>query len=989
MNIEDERLRFVVTKLGARFWETDENLIVTMVSCDAFDARGIYQRTTIGRTLLDIFGEADTGLDRTILAARLESREALRDFEYARQRSDGTIVRLRASAEPRFDDTGRFLGYRGVSVDVMREAAAQDRFASERQRRQEAIADGIATFDRDDRLVAFNQAYRDMYGEDVDFGVSFHEMVERATHRNLHVNRTPEFDDWTQQRLSRDYEQLEPVEQMLANGRWIRRTSARMADGGCVDVGVDITSIKERERALHESEERFRRIFASAATGIAVGELDGRYLQANPAFCRIVGMSEAEVLSSDFATITHPDDRALATERRRRLVAGDIDSFTIEKRYLRPDGTVTWVRNSVAAMRNVDGASARVVTICEDITARKEAEAQLAESEARFEQIFAAAATGIVVSDPDGSYVRANPAFCRMLAMTEEEVLASDVHALTHPADLMTAIAARNRLLDGEIDHLTFEKRNLSKDGRAVWVRNSSAMIRAGDGTPVNIVTISEDVSARKEAEARLRESRSLLQIAGETAKMGGWSVDLADRRVTWSDEACAIRDLEPGALSTQAESLGWVAPEHREHLARAFEACAKYGEPYDTEFRSVTAKGREIWIRSVGVPVRDETGEIVRIQGSVQDVTESREALDRARALAARLENTLESIGDAFFAFDRDWRFTYCNARHEQIVGRRREEMLGQTLWEVFPEHRDSEIGSRFREAMETSTSPEPFRSFSPASKKWLDLNVYASDDGLTVYARDVTDRLALEQQFAHAARLTSLGEMAASLAHEINQPLSVINLSAENAAMEIETDAPDLGFVEQRILSIVEQVGKLRDLINHMRTFSRKHDNDAGAFDPADAIRGAVSLVNHDFVREGIDLESSVGETCPAVRGIPIRLEQALVNLLTNARDAVCERAAREPGARQAVHLDCHVRDGKFRVAVSDTGGGMPDEVREKLFEPFFTTKEGGQGTGLGMPIVLSVVTGMGGTVEVENIGEGCRITLALPIVESEQRP
>lgn len=848
----------------------------------------------------------------------------------------------------------------------------------------EAMGDGIAIFDRDDQLVAFNQAYKDIYGEGVAIGVSFRQLFASAAHNRLHVNHTPQFDEWVRQRLSRDYEQLPPVEQLLSDGRWIRLTSSRLSDGGSVDVRADITTIRQREDEVSKSEERFRKMFASAATGIAVGAFDGRYLYANPAFCSIVGMSEAEVLATTFSALTHPDDRARAEAARRRLLAGEVDHFTIERRYVRPDGTIAWVRNSVASLHDNQDDEPRVVTICEDITARKEAESRLAESEARFEQIFEAAVTGIVVTDVDGNYIRANPAFCRMLGMSENELLATDVFSLTHPADLMDAISRRRQLLQGDLPHLTFKKRNIAKDGRTIWVHNSAAVIRGNDGEPLHIVTISQDITARKEAEARLQDHSSLLQIAGETAKLGGWSVDLSDRRFFWSDEACAIQDMVPGSHTSLSEVIESVPPGDRERVSRAFGACEHQGTPYDIEFRSITAMGREIWLRSVGVPVRDETGKIVRIQGSVQDITASREELERSLALAARLEATLESIGDAFFAFDRNWLFTYCNAKHEELVGRKREEMIGHCFWDVFPEHCDSEIGSRLRQAMESEKSPDPFRAFSPVSKKWLDLNVYASDEGLTVYARDVTDRILLEQQLAHSARLTSMGEMAASLAHEINQPLSVINLAAENAAMEFDAEAPDHQFVLERVNAIVEQVDKLREIIAHIRSFARKEDGIAAPFDPADAIRGALSLVSHDFQRAGIVLDSLLPDACPSVVGVPVRLEQALVNLLTNARDAVCEQAAQEPDAPRKISLECHPGEEALRISVTDTGGGMPEDVRRNVFEPFFTTKQGGKGTGLGMPIVHSIVTNMGGTIAIENVADGCRVILAIPTLQ-----
>src|SRR5690606_10736091 len=138
----------------------------------------------------------------------------------------------------------------------------------------------------------------------------------------------------------------------------------------------------------------------------------------------------------------------------------------------------------------------------------------------------------------------------------------------------------------------TIEKRYIRKDGVSIWVRASVSRIDGADGTPTNLIAVVEDVTARKEAEARLQHSEALVQIAGRIANMGGWRVDLIEDRVYWSDEVCAIHDEAPGTQLPVEAALGYYPPEWRDHIASVFAACARDGIPFDEEMQIITASG-------------------------------------------------------------------------------------------------------------------------------------------------------------------------------------------------------------------------------------------------------------------------------------------------------------------------------------------------------------------------------------------------------------
>ena len=160
-------------------------------------------------------------------------------------------------------------------------------------------------------------------------------------------------------------------------------------------------------------------------------------------------------------------------------------------------------------------------------------------------------------------------------------------------------------------------------------------------------------------AEQALRDSKAMLDMAGRSAKVGGWTFDVAQRRLHWSDMVAGLHDEPAGYSPSMEQGLAAFVPEHRAAVQAAVQRCIASGTPYDLEAEKVSATGRRFWVRTIGEAVRDAEGRIVRIQGALQDITERKLAALETQKLAQRLSNTLESISDAFFTVDRDWRFT------------------------------------------------------------------------------------------------------------------------------------------------------------------------------------------------------------------------------------------------------------------------------------------------------------------------------------------
>jgi histidine kinase len=233
-------------------------------------------------------------------------------------------------------------------------------------------------------------------------------------------------------------------------------------------------------------------------------------------------------------------------------------------------------------------------------------------------------------------------------------------------------------------------------------------------------------------------------------------------------------------------------------------------------------------------------------------------------------------------------------------------------------------------------------------------------------------------ELQLFDASRLATLGEMASGIAHEINQPLTVIRFAAESLQDEIEStaDSARLGdtrrFIDEKCARMVAQTERAATIIRDLRGFARRPDDTPVRFDAARAVRVAIKMIAEQFRLTHVEIERDIDAGCPPVMGHPSRLQQVVLNLLLNARDAILEDSMRDAG-RIVVRVRPAHESAKVVITVEDDGAGIAGHALPRVFEPFFTTKPTGKGTGLGLSISYQIIHHMGGTIAAANRPEG----------------
>ncbi|MFB9868581.1 EAL domain-containing protein [Vreelandella sulfidaeris] len=342
--------------------------------------------------------------------------------------------------------------------------------------------------------------------------------------------------------------------------------------------------------------------------------------------------------------------------------------------------------------------------------------------------------------DFEGTLLQVNPAFVSRLEYPKEALLGRPCGVVINPLDHSVIENALMRMHQGE-NVTPFEVRAITATGKHHWLEISPSF---GDGV---IYVIARVVTRRKKAETQLLRNQQLFQIAGEAALIGSWYVDMAVGRPTWSDELSHIHGMPAGFQPSVDEAFSFYACESQQRLLAAFKACSEHGISFDEEYELITRQGLHRWVRVIGKAVRDDANNIVQVQGATQDITEQKQLRENLARLAQRLTITLDSITDGFFTLDKQWHFTYVNPEAERILQRKEGELIGQHIWQSFPEA----VGSRFEYEYQRAAKEQRaihFEDYNPRLRLWLEANVYPSPEGLAVYFRDINERKATEHQ-------------------------------------------------------------------------------------------------------------------------------------------------------------------------------------------------------------------------------------------------
>src|SRR5262245_53569177 len=482
-----------------------------------------------------------------------------------------------------------------------------------------------------------------------------------------------------------------------------------------------------------------------------------------------------------------------------------------------------------------------------------------------------------------------------------------------------------------------------------------------------------------------LRESERRLEDAQRLVHVGHWERDIETGVITWSDEIYRIFGLRPQEHRfTRREFVELVHPDDRQFVVDAGRTAVRTGKHYDVEYRVIRPTGEVRHIHSQGDLVRDESGQPRRMFGTVQDITERKRAEYLTRLV-------FEMAPDAVYIVGTDYRYQRVNPTFERrwqlpaerIVGMRVDELAGQ---EPFEETYKPSFDRCFagEEVSFVGWFPTPAgRRYLSATYSPLRPDAKRVEAAL-VTSRDLTQHMlaseALSQaqaELAHVTRFTTLGELAASIAHEINQPLAAIVADANASLNWLAAAHPNLDLVREALAAMVSDGHRAGNVIQRIRQLATKSDPQRARVDVNDVIRDVAALVRSEVRDQGVMLRLDLGRAVPPVVGDRVQLQQVLINLVMNGIEAMSGVADRP---RELVVRSRPHDDDQVLVVVQDAGVGIDPDNVSQLFAAFFTTKAGGMG--MGLSISRSIIEAHGGRLwATSNPTHGATFQFTLP--------
>ncbi len=424
-----------------------------------------------------------------------------------------------------------------------------------------------------------------------------------------------------------------------------------------------------------------------------------------------------------------------------------------------------------------------------------------------------------------------------------------------------------------------------------------------------------------------------------------------------------------------------------------AVENTFQDGKPHFSEEVVLGKDGNPVYILVSTSPIFNEEGEVMAAIEMSTDITQVRQLEEELKRSEEKYRTLFNSDPNPIFVLDlNSLEIQDANERALKFYSYEKDELVGKSFldlaepleWERLKKVSWDKEGAVFKVKHQTKNDESIVVNIRFSSLKDL------GQDTVIVTTSDVTERVKSEEQLIQASKMATLGEMSAGVAHELNQPLSVIKTSASFLAKKIVREEPVSPQILRELAEEMDsQVDRASLIINHLRQFGRKTDIRKVNVQLNDCIKGTFTVLGRQLEVHGIEVDLSLDEALPPIRGDRNRLEQIFLNLIMNARDAMDEK---EEMAGQDIEkklkISSQTENDEVVVQISDTGLGMSETVREKIFEPFFTTKPVGKGTGLGLSISFGIVRDYDGTIEVESKeGRGTTFTIKFPAVAEEE--
>jgi PAS domain S-box-containing protein len=688
----------------------------------------------------------------------------------------------------------------------------------------------------------------------------------------------------------------------------------------------------------------------------------------------------------------HPEDRETASKAFWDGVRTG-QGFAFETRSLRAqDGTYRWHLNQAVVLRDAQGKVLRFVGTTTDIDDQKRAQEALRASETDLREILDSIPALVCTLSPTGRIELANQQLLKYFGKTIEEINAWAMTDAIHRDDLPHVIDHHTRSMTTGTPY-DFEFRARRADGVYRWFQARNLPMRDSDGRITGWSALMTDIEDRKRAEEALRESEHESRLI----------VDSIPGLIAVLDTSGEVERVNQPLLDYLGkpleESRQWAAddtihPEDRRGYLQAFERAFAGGNAVEYDAARIRRfDGVYRWLNMRGLPLRDRLGQIVRWYFLLTEVDDRKCAEDELRRSEARHRIVVETASDAVISIDESGAIILANPATKRIFGYRPEELIGKPLTILMPGalrklhetglKRYLETGERRLNWQGTEVTAQRANGEEfPAEVSFGEMTVDRRKV-FTGFIRDISEKKRAEEELrntqaelARILRVMTIGQLTASIAHEVSQPLSGIVMNASTCLRMLKSDPPNVDGAMETAQRTIRDSNRASEVISRLRTlFSRKQIN-VEPLDLNDAAREVIALLSGELQRNNVILKNEFSDPLPAIHGDRVQLQQVIMNLLRNASDAM---SSIEDRPRQMV-LRTEMEGGHVRFSVQDSGVGFSPEVASQMFESFYSTKS--EGMGVGLSISRSIIEANRGRLwATANDGPGATFAFSIP--------
>lgn len=752
--------------------------------------------------------------------------------------------------------------------------------------------------------------------------------------------------------------------------RWILTLALPLRDGAGRIVKwygscVDIHDRKLAEEALRSSERHLSQIVETIPQNLFGAGADGLVNYLNPQMREWFGRADETIMADEWVHLVHPEDRDATVNAWMSTVAAGTP-YHHQVRFIHHSGEYRWCDVRARPLRDGNGAIIAWHGVVDDMHDRKLAEDALKASEQNLRLIIDTIPALAWSARPDGAADFFNRHYLEYVGRGHEDLAGWQWTELVHADDLNEIASAWDVAREtGETRKV--EARLRRHDGTYRWFLFQASPLRDEHGAVVKWYGVNTDIEDRKRAEQdlaarehNLREAHDHLSQAQRLSQTGSFTTDvLADTHI-WSEELYRILEYDREEVPTFAAFRERIHADDLVRFDAGFKRAMKDRAEFDEVFRIVTPKGNTKHLHAIAHFVPGDADRPI-VMGSIQDITASKRAEDELRRTAYLLTTSERISETGSFVWD---------VVADQVVfseQMRRIFELGDDFDIVRPDLRslyhpddlplvDEKVAKVFRGEAHPENEE---RLLMPDGRiKWISTSYRVVDhnDGRREcfgVAQDVTRRRLAEDslnelrsELAHITRVSTLGELAASIAHEVNQPLSGIITNANTCLRMLAADPPDTEGAIKTAQRTLRDGNRASEVIRRLRNLYRKRDFAPEVLDLNEAAREVIAICSHDLQRRQIMLTQALDGTLRPVVGDRIQLQQVILNLVLNAADAI-EDGARRP--RQIVVESSEASPGMAQLAVRDNGRGLVGDELGRIFEAFYTTKPHGMGIGL----------------------------------------